>query len=177
MKSKLILTILIISLAASFSGCNASDTIDETKQNIEGTIDEAGDSIKDAGDTVTNEYDEEMMNLDKEGLIQKIESKGFKVSEITDDEGDIYGNYKFSVPKDELLVNDQRIALYVYPNKEELDKDVRNIENNDYLVDGTKINEANPPHIYRSGKLMVVYSGSNTEINNLLMDIFKSKIK
>lgn|SRR5690606_12777348 len=98
-----------------------------------------------------------------ESLEEILEERGYQVSKLEVKEGTTPHTF-LSVYPTYIEVNDETLAIYVY-EEEKLAKDDSKIISNDGFRIGNSIVEwVDDPHFYQTGRIIVSYIGSNTEI-------------
>ncbi len=110
--------------------------------------------------------------VDENTLIWKLRLAGMNVTP----NGEIDSGM-FSVKAHSLLVDGATLEVFVYNNVGEARNDSARISSDGYTVYLPKIGNysreiklgwISPPHFYQSGRIIVVYAGSNTKITQTL---------
>ena len=69
----------------------------------------------------------------------------------------------FSAKNTDYIINDEKFSVYQY-NKEDKDKleaDLRSVTDNGVKINGATMNWKTAPHIYKKGRVVVIYDGDN----------------
>ncbi|MDQ2690991.1 MAG: hypothetical protein M3Y68_03065 [Chloroflexota bacterium] len=74
----------------------------------------------------------------------------------------------FSVPGQTIQVNDQAVQVYVYESAEALEAEAAEISEDGSSIGTTMVNWEQPPHFFKSGRVLALYLGEDPNILNLL---------
>jgi hypothetical protein len=77
----------------------------------------------------------------------------------------------FSVPGQGIQVNDQDVQVYVYESAEALEAEAVEIGEDGSSIGTTMVNWEQPPHFFKSGRVLALYLGEDPNILNLLGSI------
>jgi hypothetical protein len=157
--------ILAFSLAimTSLYGCNAKKTIEDASDNIkqgsENTVKNSVDLVEKIKDT--------SMEYGKEDFKKDLDKKGVKTE--TSDTTKPY----FSVKSEDYKIVGGSLSVYEYDvnGKDKLLKDIGTIAENGTVINGTKISWSKAPHIYKKGRVVVIFDGDDEVTLTSLKDI------
>lgn len=176
--TKLIVASSIIVSSFSLIGCTNNKTVNDTKEKVEQGANETKDKVKEGVNDITNTADETMEKFtdeegkyDKNAIIKDLKSKGFN-PEVTNTKAK--DNQKiFSVDKQIVKIKGGELSLYEYPmdSKGKLEGDIKSIQDNGKMINGTTMTWNTAPHFYKKGRVLVVYDGDSQEIIKALNEI------
>ena len=175
-KNQLILFIITIGITFStiLFGCNDSNTsnneMNEVGELVKEGVDNTGDAITEIGDSGTELIDklsDKSMNYNEDDFKENLENKGYKLKEVDDSKS------LFSVSNDDYIINNGKISIYQYDEKDSitLENDLKSITNNGAIINGNKMNWNKAAHIYKKGRIVVVYDGDNENIITCLKEL------
>lgn len=195
MKNKKILALSIsacLGLSSLLYGCGASNYANDKDGNLNSTVNDAGNdvkdkvqdagedvknSVKDAGEDIKNGTEniidnvkDTTMTYDEDDFENDLRKNNVKVEDVDGE------NYLFSVGSDDYLLNGQRISVYEYDSDESqlLNNDIASIADKGNTINGKKVTWNAEPHIYKKGRIVVVYDGNDsstlTTLKNILGD-------
>ncbi|MBU5487652.1 hypothetical protein KQI77_05665 [Clostridium sp. MSJ-8] len=163
----ILLAATLVFSTTSMIGCGKNKTDDENNNNsvaedVKDTADEAAGETEKLFDKVTDRT----MEYTAADLKTKLEEKGYDVSKEKDAED--YFTTKGKVYD----VDGDTLYVYEYGEKDnsEIEKDINSID-----IKGNKIGEKNitwkaTPHMYKKGRVVVMYDGDNKGIINTLKE-------
>ena len=171
-KKKLLTLVLALGLATStaFIGCS-KDTVENAGDKIKKRgIEDVGEGIKDVGEAGGGLWDkvtDDSMTYNEDDFKKEIEKKGYKLTEIEDTKS------LLSVENDDYTINGDRLSIYEYDEsaKSTLEGDLKSITDNGMMINGNKTSWTKAAHIYKKGRLVVIYDGNNESILTTLKDI------
>lgn len=181
-KKKLLALVLALSLATSttFIGCNkntAENAGDKIKNGAEDVgdaakrgIEDVGEGIKNVGEAGVGLWDkvtDNSMTYNEDDFKKEIEKKGYKLTEIEDSKS------LLSVENDDYTINGDRLSIYEYDEsaKSTLEGDLKSITDNGMMINGNKTSWTKAAHIYKKGRLVVIYDGNNESILTTLKEV------
>ena len=163
-KKKLLTLVLALCLATStaFIGCS-KDTVENAGDKIKNGTEDVGEAGVGLWDKVTDDS----MTYNEDDFKKEIEKKGYKLTEIEDTKS------LLSVENDDYTINGDRLSIYEYDEsaKSTLEGDLKSITDNGMMINGNKTSWTKAAHIYKKGRLVVIYDGNNESILTTLKDI------
>ena len=81
----------------------------------------------------------------------------------------------FSVGGYTVTADSETMLVYEYANKAAMEADAAKVSSDGYTIGQTKVSWIVPPHFYRSGRIIVVYPGSDATTLQWLNQIFGSQ--
>lgn len=180
-RKKILPLLLALSLGASalLVGCGTGNAKEDTKnaaENVKDSVENAGDAVKNAGDAVVDgtsdiisKIKDNSMTYNKEDFKKDLEKANVAPSEIKSEEQSF-----FSVKPDTYVINGQNVSVYEYNegDKDALENDLRSIKDNGKNINGTATNFKDTPHVYKKGRIVVMYDGNDdgtiTALTNIL---------
>ena len=133
---------------------------------------------------VTAGSSKEISNSDE--LIKEMKTHRYKV-EVEEASG--YKPVLFSVEPKIIKVNDKILEIYEFKSKEEADEQGKNISKDGRSIKSIKsrmkdgatlracyVNWSEPPHFYKRGNIIVVYSGKNLRLQYNLAKIMGKQV-
>ncbi|MDD5794991.1 hypothetical protein ACTNDG_05485 [Clostridium sp. HCP1S3_B4] len=178
---KTILSLLCSGVVASTfllgCGCNnttegAKEDIEEGTNNLEEGAEHLTDNVKNAGESLYNKVTDTSMEYSKDDFIASLKNDGIETAEFENKTeyftADRYG-YK---------IGDDSIYVYEYDTKGEADieKDINSIKDNGNRINDAIVQWNSEAHIYKKGRLIVIYDGNNKDILNKLNGILGNPI-
>lgn len=181
-KKKLLSLVLALGLATStaFIGCNdntaknAGEDIKNGAENVgdaaKDGIEDIGNGIKDVGEKGSGLWDkvkDMSMTYNEDDFEREIENMGYKLIEVEDSKSFL------SVENDDYTINGDKISVYEYDEsaKGTLEADLKSITDNGMVINGNKVNWTKAPHIYKKGRIVVIYDGNSEAILTALKEI------
>ena len=81
--------------------------------------------------------------------------------------------YRLSVENDDYTINGDRLSIYEYDEsaKSTLEGDLKSITDNGMMINGNKTSWTKAAHIYKKGRLVVIYDGNNESILTTLKEV------
>jgi hypothetical protein len=157
-QKRLILTIssLFIVLTLILSGCNAREEVGKITENV-----------KESGKGIVNKVTDTSMEYSNNNFNKELEQKGYKLNE-----GEM-STTNFSVQSKNYTLNGEKITVYEYDTKDgsTLESDLSRISSDGTTINGTKMEWAKAPHIYKKGRIVVVYDGNSESVLTTLKDL------
>lgn len=176
--TKLIVASSIIISSFSLIGCTNNKTVNDAQDKVQQGANETKEKVKEGVNDIRNTADETMEKFtdeeskyDKNAIIKDLKEKGFN-PKVTDTKAN--NNQKiFSVDKQIVKIKDGELSLYEYPgdSKGKLEGDIKSIQDNGKMINGTTMTWNTAPHFYKKGRVLVVYDGNSQEIINALNEI------
>lgn len=196
-KKKTLALILAVGLATSTAlvGCNRS-TVENDKNRVENATDNAGKDVENGvekigddvkkgaegvGDAVKNgvndigeagvglwdKVKDMSMTYDEDDFKKEIEKKGYKLNKVENSKS------LLSVENDDYTINGDKISIYEYDEgaKSTLEGDLRSITDNGMMINGSKVSWTNAAHIYKKGRVIVIYDGNNESVLTALKEV------
>ena len=155
---RLILAVLsvFIVLTLILSGCNAREEVGKITENV-----------KESRKGIVNKVTDTSMEYSNDNFNEELEQKGYKLNEgetsITN----------LSVQSKNYTLNGEKITVYEYDTKDvsTLESDLGKINSDATTINGTKMEWVKAPHIYKKGRIVVVYDGNNESVLTTLKDL------
>ncbi|MBD7911546.1 MULTISPECIES: hypothetical protein [Clostridium] len=156
-------TIVVLLISLLFSGCNAKNTIEDAGKNIKQGTEKVSEDAKD----IVSKIKDESMGYSKDELKKELAKKG-----ITLEKQDTTSPY-FSVKSEDYKIVGGSLIIYEYnlEDKEKIISDLKTVTENGSVINGTKINWLKAPHIYKKGRVVVIYDGDDEAIKTNLKEI------
>ena len=168
------LTCLIISLGLSLSlagcGCGRNNDGNNTVGNvIENGANTVGDTVKDVGEGAANIVDnitDTTMNYNASDFRRDLEKSGAKVEETEASQS------HFSIDNKGYTIDGERISVYEYDEDaaSTLKNDLSTVTNNGATINNKDVKWNKKAHIYKKGRIVVVYDGDNEKVLKVLND-------
>lgn len=183
-KKKIFVLILCVTFILPFGvlGCSNSNTTNQDpKSEVEHIADNASNAVKNGVDMVgegAKELGEKGMDL-----VNKVTDTGMEYTEDNFKEdmtkrGIVLEETEeakslFSVENDDYLVNGERISVYEYnkESKSNLESDLRTVADNGMTINSTNVKWSNTPHMYKKGRLIVIYDSNNATVLQNLKEV------
>jgi len=143
-----------ISLSVFLLGCGTKETVDDISKKVEEGAKKTGEATFDLVSKITDTT----MDYNIDDLKRDIEAKGYIAKEVQE-----VGKSYFSVKNTDYIINDEKFSVYQY-NKEDkakLEDDLRSVTDNGMKINGETVNWKISPHIYKKGRVVVIYDGDN----------------
>ncbi|WP_195970495.1 hypothetical protein [Clostridium thermobutyricum] len=179
-KFKSILFILGIGISISFFGCNnVKNTTDNVEKNVEQGINNSKNNSNSINKSINKnipQFTESEISIDNQYLINELNKKGFDAKKIKANPNPY--DELFSVPQEEIQVNGGYISIYQYGvgDKLRMVSDFNSLNNNAYLFSQNKGNWVQNFHLYKKGRIFVVYDGADQKILTALSEILGKNI-
>ena len=124
-------------------------------------------NIKDGGEGLVNKVTDTSMEYTNTDFNKALEEKGYKLKEVET------GTTNLSVQSKNYTLNGETLTVYEYDTNggSTLQSDLGSIKNDGTLINGKKMEWANAPHIYKKGRIVVVYDGKNESVLTTLNDL------
>ena len=180
-KKKVLALMLSLGLAVSTSLIGCNDDIKKAGEDIKNGAEDVGDAAKNGIEDIGNDIDkmgekgvglwdkvkDMSMTYNEDDFENEIEKMGYKLIE-TDDSKSL-----FSVENDDYTINGDKISVYEYNEsaKSTLEADLKSITDNGMMINGNKVNWSKTPHIYKKGRIVVIYDGNSESILTALKEI------
>jgi len=150
----ILISFMEIAFAVLLIGCGSNETGEDIGKRIEDGAKKTNESAFDLGANITDTN----MDYDKDALKTEVEAKGYIAKEILE-----VGNSYFSVENIDYIINDEKFSVYQYnkEDKNKLEEDLNSITDNGMKINNVNINWKKAPHIYKKGRLVVIYDGDN----------------
>lgn len=192
-KKKIIPLLIALGLITSpvLMGCNAKQDMKNTGEKVEDTtknaaeeagdlakegVDKAGNAIKDVGEAgadLVSKITDKTMDYSEDEFKAEMDKKGYKLQEVEES-----SKSPFSVDSDDYTVNGEKISVYEYDRNDssKLEGDLRTITDNGTMINGARMNWTSAPHIYKRGRMVVVYDGNNSNLLTALQEVLGSPL-
>ncbi|WP_294353842.1 hypothetical protein [uncultured Clostridium sp.] len=174
LKNKLTSLLLAASMAFSISLVGCGETVKEDVKNgaedVKEGVKDLGDNVADTTENLVDRVKDTTMDYDLSTFKKDLESKGIAISNM--DKNDSL----FSVDNEDFTINGDRVSVYEYGSgdSEKLMNDLKTITNNGATINGKAITWTAAPHVYKKGRIIVIYDGSNettlTDLKDILGD-------
>ena len=171
-KKKLTCLILSLGLSLSLAGCGCGKNNDgnNTVGNvIENGADTVGDAVKDVGEGAANIVDnitDTTMDYNASDFRRALEKSGAKVEETEASQS------YFSIDNKDYTIDGERISVYEYDEDDAttLRNDLSTVTNNGTTINNKDVKWNKKAHIYKKGRIVVVYEGDNEKVLKVLND-------
>lgn len=169
---KVFLGILLLMISISFIGCNATKTNNIIKKN--------GDKTLVSEDLEPREnskyfYNSKEALVDADYVINELKQKGYDPKVVTATPK-VYDKLFYPAQMD-VLVNRGEISIYEYKinQKMQMTANYNDMYNYSYLFSQNQGNWVANFHLYRSGRVFVVYDGNDSNIIKSLNEIMSKE--
>lgn len=164
------------------SGSDTTDGTGSVKEDLENAGEDAKNGLENAGDAVKDSAEDALhlgenlvdktMTYSKDEFKKALDDMGLKVEEVKD------RTDHFSVEGEEYTVNGQKIIVYEYDegDSQKLQDDLDTVSNTGTVSNGTVTNWNGTAHIYKKGRVVVVYEGDDATTLTNLKDILGDPI-
>lgn len=179
-KITLLLVASTLAISALFTGCGAKDEVEKAGDAVEDSVEKAGDAVengaedvKEGAENLWDKVTDRTMDYSKGDFVKALEENNVKPSKI-----DKIGSL-FSVEGEYYQIdNGALIGVYEYAetDESEMNTDISSIKNNGMMIGDNDITWDDAVHIYKKGRIIVVYDGSDTDTLNLLTGILGGPI-
>ena len=171
-KKKLTCLILSLGLSLSLAGCGCGKTNDgnNTAGNvIEEGANTVGDAEKDVGEGAKNIVDnitDTTMTYNEADFKKDLEKSGAKVEETEASQS------HFSIDNKDYIIDGERVSVYEYDEDDAstLKNDLSTVANNGATINNKDVKWNKKAHIYKKGRIVVVYDGDNEKVLKTLND-------
>ena len=175
---KTLLTLLCSGVVATTfllgCGCNISTTenVKEGVGDVERGAENVADNVKNAGESLYGKVTDKSMEYSKDDFIKDLNSHGIQTTEFENK------TEYFTADKYGYKVGDDSIYVYQYNTKGEADieKDINSIEDNGNKINNSIVQWNSGAHIYKKGRLVVIYDGNNKDTLNKLNEVLGNPI-
>ena len=103
---------------------------------------------------------------DYKTLVTRLTAEGAVI-----EDGDDISQPFFSVTAKTAIINGEDLQVFEYLSEKTVDEEAATVSPSGSTIGTNMISWMMPPHFYKSGKMIVIYLGSNKDIMNLLEDI------
>lgn len=151
-------------LSVFLLGCGTKETVDDIGKKVEDGAEKTGEATSNLVSKITDTS----MDYSKDDLKRDVEAKGFIAKEVEKTEKPY-----FSAENTNYIVNDEKFSVYQY-NKEDkvkLEDDIKSITDNGMKINGVNMNWSKAPHIYKKGRVVIIYNGDNEIVLTEAKDI------
>ena len=138
---------LIITLPLVLGGCTVGEKVGNTTEKV-------AENIKDGGEGLVRKVTDTSMEYTNTDFNKALEDKGYNLKES------------------------ETVTVYEYDTNgsSTLESDLGSINSDGTIINGTKMEWANAPHIYKKGRIVVVYDGKNESVLTTLNDLLGSPL-
>lgn len=192
-RKKIMPLLLVLTLGASCAlyGCSnnpdaqrlgddakqsAEDAGEDVKEGVENAgegIKEGAENIKDGAENLWDKVTDRSMEYSKGDFKNDLEKNNVKPEKV-DKEGSI-----FSVKAEYYAIsNGQIVGVYEYNSSDEklMSDDIGTIRNNGMMINGTEVKWDVAAHVYKKGRIIVIYDGNDADTLTLLSNILGAPI-
>ena len=161
-----------LAISSLLLGCNAKQDTKNAADNVKNGVEDIGEGVKqgaeDIGEGVkqgtenlVDKITDNSMTYDEDDFKRELQNQGVNVQEVDTSKP------LLSVDSDDFIlsnINNQRISIYEYEegDKDKLNNDIASIKENGMNINGQKVTWNAKPHIYKKGRLVVVYDGEDS---------------
>ena len=156
---------LIITLPLVLGGCTVGEKVGNTTEKV-------AENIKDGGEGLVRKVTDTSMEYTNTDFNKALEDKGYNLKESETDTTNL------SVQSKNYTLNGETVTVYEYDTNgsSTLESDLGSINSDGTIINGTKMEWANAPHIYKKGRIVVVYDGKNESVLTTLNDLLGSPL-
>lgn len=176
LKNKLTVVLLAATLAFSGTlyGCGekVEEDVKQGAEDIKEGVKDAGENVKDATENVVDRVKDTTMEYDLNTFKKDLENKGIAISDV-DKEYSL-----LSVDNMDFTINGDKVSVYEYgtADSKKLMDDLGTITNNGATINGKEMTWKVAPHIYKKGRIIVIYDGNNETTLAKMKDILGDPI-
>ena len=157
-KKKLTCLILSLGLSLSLAGCGCGKTNDGNNT--------AGNVIEEGAANIVDNITDTTMNYNASDFRRDLEKSGAKVEETEASQS------HFSIDNKDYTIDGERISVYEYDEDaaSTLKNDLSTVTNNGATINNKDVKWNKKAHIYKKGRIVVVYDGDNEKVLKVLND-------
>lgn len=175
MKNKKILTLCMASclgMSSFLFGCNAKQDVKNTAEDVKDGVEKVGEGVKEGTESLVDKITDNSMTYSKEDFKKDLEKNN-----ITPESVPVEKSF-FSIDSDDYTINGQRISIYEYneSDSDKLNNDIGTITDNGLMINGNSVTWKVKPHIYKKGRIVVLYDGDDATTLNTLSSILGNPI-
>ncbi len=179
-KKKISCLILALGLSLSLAGCgcgntttndgnksgNGTNTVGDAVERGAEDVREGANDIINGTESLVDRMTDTTMEYNKEDLKKALEKDGYKVEETKGSQS------YFSADNKDFKVDGETISVYEYgaSDAEALKNDLSTVTNNGAKINNKDVTWSKKGHIYKRGRLIVVYDGDNETLIKSLND-------
>ena len=101
-----------------------------------------------------------------ENLVSRLSAEGAVI-----EQGDEITQPFFSAKGETATINGDDIQVYEYLSEKTVDEEAATVSSSGSSIGANMVGWIKPPHFYKSGKIIVIYLGSNADTINLLEEL------
>lgn len=157
-KKKLTCLILSLGLSLSLAGCGCGKTNDGNNT--------AGNVIEEGAANIVDNITDTTMSYNASDFRRDLEKRGAKVEETEASQS------HFSIDNKDYTIDGERISVYEYDEDaaSTLKNDLSTVTNNGATINNKDVKWNKKAHIYKKGRIVVVYDGDNEKVLKVLND-------
>lgn len=157
-KKKLTCLILSLGLSLSLAGCGCGKTNDGNNT--------AGNVIEEGAANIVDNITDTTMSYNASEFRRDLEKRGAKVEETEASQS------HFSIDNKDYTIDGERISVYEYDEDaaSTLKNDLSTVTNNGATINNKDVKWNKKAHIYKKGRIVVVYDGDNEKVLKVLND-------
>ena len=157
-KKKLTCLILSLGLSLSLAGCGCGKTNDGNNT--------AGNVIEEGAANIVDNITDTTMSYNASDFRRDLEKRGAKVDETEASQS------HFSIDNKDYTIDGERISVYEYDEDaaSTLKNDLSTVTNNGATINNKDVKWNKKAHIYKKGRIVVVYDGDNEKVLKVLND-------
>ena len=158
-----------IFLSVFLLGCGTKEPVEDISKKIEQGAQKTGEATLDLVSKITDTS----MDYNKDNLKKDVEAKGYIAKEVEEKEKPY-----FLAEHTNYIVNDEKFSVYQYNNedKDKLEADLKSVTDSGVMINGATVNWKTAPHIYKKGRVVVIYDGDNETVLTEAKEILGSPI-
>lgn len=150
-----------LAISSLLLGCDAKQDTKNAADDVKNGVEDIGEGVKQGTENLVDKITDNSMTYDEDDFKRELQNQGVNVQEVDTSKP------LFSADSDDLIlsnINNQRISIYEYEegDKDKLNNDIASIKENGMNINGQKVTWNAKPHIYKKGRLVVVYDGEDS---------------
>lgn len=162
-KKRIFSFLITLIVLISFCGCNAKNAIEDASENIK----QGSENTKSNSTDLIEKIKDTPMDYSKDEFKKDLDNKGLKAEKLDSTKP------FFSVKSEDYKIVGGSLSVYQYEtsDKDKIISDMKTISDNGTVINGTKISWSKAPHIYKKGRVVVIYDGDNESTLTSLKEI------
>lgn len=171
----------VMSLSIGLIGCGNNDnattdknnnTTTEDNTNLKDDVNDVAEDVKEGTANLFDKVTDDKMDYTADQLRKELDKAGYKLQKV--DENDSL----FSVDVHTYKINNEKLYIYEYDESdvESMKNDINSITENGTKINGKDVKWEKASHIYKKGRILVIYDGDNSEVLSTLKDTLGNPI-
>ena len=159
-----------IAVSSLLFGCNAKEDAKNAADNVKNGVEDIGEGVKEGTESLVDKITDDSMTYNEDDFKKELQNQGVNIQKVENSKP------LFSVDSDDYILsnlNNQKISIYQYEegDKDKIRNDIASIKDNGTTINGQKVTWNAAPHIYKKGRLLVVYDGEDSGTLDTLRDL------